>query len=94
MLVCTLLIFVVTYYVERFAATQAGTFWYHSHLGMQKLDGFFGAVIVHDPTMPSYPSFFLLVNDFVHMDATEFALNFAPVMHVENKPKCKCRILL
>ena len=32
----------------RFDAAPAGTHWYHSHLGAQRTDGLFGALIVHE----------------------------------------------
>ncbi|KAJ7595903.1 Cu-oxidase-domain-containing protein [Mycena floridula] len=34
---------------------QAGTFWYHSQLSLQYLDGFRGALIVYDPEDPLLP---------------------------------------
>jgi len=59
----------------RFVANEAGTFWYHSHQGMQKMDGLFGAVIVYDPVKPSYPSFTLVFNDLLHAGAVELSLS-------------------
>ena len=35
----------------RFIASPAGTHWYHSHLGAQRTDGLFGALIVHEKSM-------------------------------------------
>ena len=35
----------------RFEATPAGTHWYHSHLGPQRTDGLFGALIVREKNM-------------------------------------------
>ena len=35
----------------RFDATPAGTHWYHSHLGAQRTDGLFGALIVRERSM-------------------------------------------
>ncbi|KAK9450187.1 Cupredoxin [Limtongia smithiae] len=32
-----------------FNLTQSGTFWWHSHSGMQRIDGVFGGLIVYDP---------------------------------------------
>ncbi|KAF6033174.1 hypothetical protein EB796_008520 [Bugula neritina] len=60
-------------FTYRFVADEAGTFWYHSHLSMQRMDGLFGALIVTDNRRPSYPSFNVLVNDWLHMDSDEFA---------------------
>lgn len=28
---------------------QAGTFWYHSHSGVQRADGFYGGLVIHKP---------------------------------------------
>ena len=40
---------------------------------MQRLDGLFGALIVYDDTRPSYPSFTVQINDWLHMDSDQFA---------------------
>ena len=32
----------------KYTATPSGTFWYHSHSGAQRTDGFFGALIVKE----------------------------------------------
>lgn len=56
----------------RFNADEAGTFWYHSHLGPQRMDGLFGALIVHDPKQASYPEFTVMVNDWLHIDGNAF----------------------
>lgn len=46
---------------------------------MQRLDGLFGALIVHDFSRPSYPSFTVQINDWLHMDSNEFATSlFGP----------------
>lgn len=35
-----------------FALNEAGTFWYHSHLGVQYCDGLRGPIVVYDPQDP------------------------------------------
>lgn len=34
------------------SGTQAGTFWYHSHLAAQYCDGLRGPIVVYDPQDP------------------------------------------
>jgi FtsP/CotA-like multicopper oxidase with cupredoxin domain len=38
-----------------FKASQAGTFWYHSHSGFQRGDGLAGGLVVKDSSDPEYP---------------------------------------
>ncbi|KAF8524870.1 laccase [Hysterangium stoloniferum] len=35
--------------------SQAGTYWYHSHLGAQYIDGLRGAIVIYDPQDPHKP---------------------------------------
>ncbi|XP_067945827.1 uncharacterized protein [Watersipora subatra] len=60
-------------FTYKFVADLAGTFWYHSHLDMQRMDGLFGALIVHDTSRPSFPSFTVQIHDWLHMDSDQFA---------------------
>jgi len=39
-------------YTYRFAAAQAGTYWYHPHVGVQLDRGLYGPLIVEDPDEP------------------------------------------
>lgn len=57
---------------HRFTADEAGTFWYHSHMDMQRMDGLQGAFIVHDPNKPSPPGFIVMGQDWLHMDSNQF----------------------
>lgn len=41
-------------------------------MDMQRLDGLFGAIIVHDKKTPSLPAFTVQVNDWLHMDAKSY----------------------
>ena len=40
-------------FTYRFSCEQRGTFWYHSHSGVQQTDGFKGALIIQ-PRLPLY----------------------------------------
>ncbi|TVY91410.1 Laccase [Lachnellula willkommii] len=60
--------------------TQAGTFWYHSHIGTQRADGLYGGLIIHHPLIDSVyrtkaPGYkeesLLLVGDWYHRTAEE-----------------------
>lgn len=42
---------VITY---RWRATQYGTTWYHSHIGLQTWEGAFGGIIIHGPASGNY----------------------------------------
>ncbi|HCR49498.1 MAG TPA: copper oxidase [Bacteroidetes bacterium] len=58
-----------------FALIQSGTYWYHSHTGMQEQKGMYGALVVHkkqdDPTIRSQdklPEYVLLLSDWTNED--------------------------
>ncbi|KAK5730896.1 hypothetical protein LTR15_000834 [Elasticomyces elasticus] len=61
---------------------QSGTFWYHAHSAVQRADGLFGGLIVHEPadfarkasTEPTN-EYLLLLQDYYHRSAVE-ALDF------------------
>lgn len=38
----------------RWRATQYGTTWYHSHIGLQTWEGAFGGIIIHGPASANY----------------------------------------
>src|SRR5690242_6730319 len=40
-------------YTYRFAVAQAGTYWYHPHVGVQLDRGLYGPLIVEDPSEPA-----------------------------------------
>jgi len=59
---------------------QAGTFWYHAHSGRQRVDGLYGALIVHKPADVSLPEpqkygydeeQVLLISDWYHKPASD-----------------------
>ncbi|EFR03577.1 iron transport multicopper oxidase FET3 [Nannizzia gypsea CBS 118893] len=33
--------------------SQSGTFWYHAHSGLQRAEGLYGGLVVHEPSAPS-----------------------------------------
>lgn len=76
----------------RFVVEEAGTFWYHSHMDMQRLDGLFGALIVHDFLRPSYASFIVQVNDWLHMDSDGFATSLIGPGDPLAVYECKCLV--
>jgi FtsP/CotA-like multicopper oxidase with cupredoxin domain len=41
-------------FTYRFVVDESGTFWYHSHHSMQRMDGLFGPLIVHDEQNDGY----------------------------------------
>lgn len=38
----------------QFKLMQSGTYWYHSHAGLQEQQGLYGALIIDPPTQPAY----------------------------------------
>lgn len=69
--------FVYNFTVE---STQHGTFWYHSHDALQRADGLYGGLIVHEPVISRSSrelddEYLLLVGDWYHRSAQE-ALDF------------------
>ncbi|KAF4638056.1 hypothetical protein G7Y89_g1 [Cudoniella acicularis] len=73
-------------YKFRIADNQAGTFWYHSHSGIQRADGLYGGLIVHkphakstsDPVKYQYEEEgLLLIGDWYHRPATEVEQSYA-----------------
>ena len=55
-----------------------GTFWYHSHNGIQRLDGLFGALTIYEKGKQDnfMPSIELVMSDWFNFDSSElFAAN-------------------
>jgi FtsP/CotA-like multicopper oxidase with cupredoxin domain len=56
---------------------QHGTFWYHAHDGVQRADGLYGGLVVHQPathakdTGPLAGEYLLLIGDWYHRSAAE-----------------------
>ena len=36
-------------------AEHSGTFWYHTHLALQRMDGIFGGIIISQQEIPAIP---------------------------------------
>ncbi|XP_069181574.1 uncharacterized protein [Procambarus clarkii] len=63
-----------------FYASDAGTYWYHSHQGFERGDGLFGAIIIRqppaeDPNIGTYdfdlPQHVILVTDWLHIPSQD-----------------------
>lgn len=62
---------------------QAGTFWWHAHSAVQRADGLFGGLVVHEPSSSKVSAlrqdeadeYLLMVQDWYHRSAQE-ALDF------------------
>lgn len=50
-----------------FPLVQNGTYWYHSHTGLQEQAGMYGAFIIHPKTPLSIPEYTLLLSDWTDM---------------------------
>lgn len=69
-----------TTFVYRFKVRQSGTYWYHSHSGMQELTGMYGAIIIdaaNDRSARADRDYVMLLSDWTDEDP----------MHVFNKLK-------
>lgn len=51
----------------RFPLVQNGTYWYHSHTGLQEQAGMYGAFIIHKKTPSPIPEYTLLLSDWTDM---------------------------
>jgi multicopper oxidase len=60
-------------FVYEFAATPAGTHWYHSHVGVQYGDGLFGPLVIEEATPPAKydREEILVINDWFLRPADE-----------------------
>eukprot|EP00927_Polykrikos_kofoidii_P045081 TRINITY_DN38943_c0_g2_i1.p1 TRINITY_DN38943_c0_g2~~TRINITY_DN38943_c0_g2_i1.p1 ORF type:complete len:728 (-),score=102.44 TRINITY_DN38943_c0_g2_i1:347-2530(-) len=55
-------------FTYEFNADPVGTHWYHSHVGAQRIDGLFGALIVRERTHTPSLEHVLVLNDYDHRD--------------------------
>jgi FtsP/CotA-like multicopper oxidase with cupredoxin domain len=73
--------------VYKFTPTEAGTFWYHSHSGVQYANGFFGALVVHAKNETYYDEERVLVlSDWYHSITEELLVNFLSASSGGNEP--------
>ncbi|WP_295128937.1 multicopper oxidase domain-containing protein [uncultured Chitinophaga sp.] len=56
-----------TVHQYKFPIVQNGTYWYHSHTGLQEQAGMYGAFIIHKKTPPPIPEYTLLLSDWTDM---------------------------
>ncbi|OBA21155.1 cell surface ferroxidase [Metschnikowia bicuspidata var. bicuspidata NRRL YB-4993] len=68
-------------YLYDFVVKQAGTYWYHSHLGSQYSDGLRGVFIVEENSEEDYPFKFdqqvpLTVGDHYHLESRDIMKSF------------------
>lgn len=57
-----------------FQVNEAGTHWYHSHVGSQRTNGAFGAFIVREmpkKNVTAPKEFIMTVGDWHHLDSDE-----------------------
>jgi len=57
--------------VYKFPLLQHGTYWYHSHTGMQEQNGMYGALIIHERFAPPMPEYTLVLSDWTDMKPGE-----------------------
>jgi hypothetical protein len=67
-------------FTYRFFAYPAGTHWWHSHLKNQRLDGFYGFLLVHKHA-PLLPSFTMAIGDWIHAEGKAMIIE-NPLAHV------------
>lgn len=58
-------------YVYKFPIVQAGTYWYHSHFGLQEQIGLYGALIFNKRAEPNIPTIPLVLSDWSDMNPKE-----------------------
>nr|POE72045.1 laccase-1 [Quercus suber] len=61
---------------------QHGTFWWHAHDGVQRADGLFGGLVVHQPAAPrehehAVREHFLMIGDWYHRSAADALESYA-----------------
>lgn len=58
-------------YVYKFPIVQSGTYWYHSHFGLQEQIGLYGALIFNKRAEPDIPTIPLVLSDWSDMKPGE-----------------------
>ncbi len=53
-----------TTYIYKFPVVQTGTYWYHSHFGLQEQVGLYGALIFNKRTEPEIPTVPVVLSDW------------------------------
>ncbi len=58
-------------FLYKFPIVQSGTYWYHSHFGMQEQSGLNGALIIYKRNEPKMKEYTLLLNDWTNENPYE-----------------------
>ncbi|HEX8561752.1 MAG TPA: multicopper oxidase domain-containing protein [Flavobacterium sp.] len=58
-------------FVYKFKVIQNGTYWYHSHTGLQEQAGMYGALIFNKPNEPKIPTVPVVISDWIDMKPME-----------------------
>ncbi|HNR53821.1 MAG TPA: multicopper oxidase domain-containing protein [Flavobacteriales bacterium] len=57
--------------VYKFPLVQHGTYWYHSHTGMQEQNGMYGALIIHERGAAPLPEHVVVLSEWTDMKPNE-----------------------
>ena len=57
--------------VYKFPLVQSGTYWYHSHTGLQEQNGMHGALIIHKREAPPMPEHVVILSEWTDMKPKE-----------------------
>lgn len=57
--------------VYKFPLVQSGTYWYHSHTGLQEQNGMHGALIIHKRNAPPMPEQVVILSEWTDMKPKE-----------------------
>ncbi len=60
-----------TTHVYKFPLVQNGTYWYHSHTGLQEQGGMYGAFIIHKREEQKIPEYTIVLSDWTDMKPFE-----------------------
>jgi CopA family copper-resistance protein len=60
-----------TTHLYKFPIVQNGTYWYHSHTGLQEQSGMYGAFIIHKKDEPKLPEYTIVLSDWTDMKPFE-----------------------
>ena len=60
-----------TTHLYKFPLVQSGTYWYHSHAGLQEQNGLYGAFIIHKKEESPIPQYTILLSDWTNMKPFE-----------------------
>ncbi len=64
-----------TTHLYKFPIIQTGTYWYHSHSGLQEQSGVYGALILHKKQKDTLPEYVVLLSDWTNEKPMEVLRN-------------------